>query len=93
MARRICRKSSGLHGLSQGIPFQLLIVIKIFPFVYTSLMDGELHLLASCTGEDWIRFGLEITFSVNMEECDVSDRGIAVRKEEAWFVFRHSLEV
>ena len=56
-------------------------------------MDGELYLLASGTGEDWIRFGLEITFSVNMEECDVSDRGIAVRKEEAWFVFRHSLEV
>lgn len=56
-------------------------------------MDGELHLLASGTGEDWIRFGLEITFSVNMEKCDVSDGGIAIRKEEAWFVFRHSLEV
>jgi len=56
----------------------------------TSLMDGKLHLLASGTGEDWIRFGFEITFSVNMEECDVSDGGIAIRKEEAWFVFRHS---
>ena len=56
-------------------------------------MDGELHLLASCTGEDWICFGLEITFSVNMEKCDISDGGIAIRKEEAWFVFRHSLEV
>ena len=53
----------------------------------------ELHLLASGTGEYWIRFGLEITFSVNMEKCDVSDGGIAIRKEEAWFVFRHSLEV
>ena len=59
----------------------------------TSLMDGELYLLASGTGEYWIRFGLEITFSVNMEKCDVSDGGIAIRKEEAWFVFRHSLEV
>jgi hypothetical protein len=28
-----------------------------------------------------------------MAECDVSDGGIANRKEEAWFVFRHSLEV
>ena len=56
-------------------------------------MDGELYLLASGTGEYWIRFGLEITFSVNMEECDVSDGGIAIRKEEAGFVFRHSLEV
>ena len=72
---------------------QLLIVIEVFPFMDTSLMDGELHLLASGTGEYWIRFGLEITFSVNMEECDVSDGGIAIRKEEAWFVFRHSLEV
>ena len=56
----------------------------------SSLMDGELHLLASGTGEYWIRFGLEITFSVNVEECDVSNGGIAIRKEEAWFVFRHS---
>ena len=56
-------------------------------------MDGELHLLASGTGKCWICFGLEITFSVNMEKCDVSDGGIAIRKEEAWFVFRHSLEV
>ena len=93
MARRICRKSPGFHGLCQGIPLQLLIVIEVFPFMDTSLMDGELHLLASGTGEYWIRFGLEITFSVNMEECDVSDGGIAIRKEEAWFVFRHSLEV
>jgi len=93
MARRICRKSPGLHGLCQGIPFKLLIVIEVSPFMDTSLMDGKLHLLASGTGEDWIRFGFEITFSVNMEECDVSDGGIAIRKEEAWFVFRHSLEV
>ena len=93
MARRICRKSPGLHGLCQGIPFQLLIVIEVLPFMDSSLMDGELHLLASGTGEYWIRFGLEITFSVNMEKCDVSDGGIAIRKEEAWFVFRHSLEV
>ena len=56
-------------------------------------MDGELHLLASGTGECWIRFGLEITFSVSVKEGDVSDGGIAIRKEEAWFVFRHSLEV
>ena len=56
-------------------------------------MDGELYLLASGTGEYRIRFGLEITFSVNMEKCDVSDGSIAIRKEEAWFVFRHSLKV
>ena len=93
MARRICRKSPGLHGLCQSIPFQLLIVIEIFPLMDSSLMDGELHLLASGTGEDLIRFGLEITFSINMEKCDVSDGGIAIRKEEAGVVFRHSLEV
>ena len=93
MARRICRKSPGLHGLCQGIPFQLLIVIEVFPLMDTSLMDGQLHLLASGTGEYWIRFGLEITFSVNMEECDISDGGIAIRKEEAWFVFWHSVSV
>ena len=56
-------------------------------------MDGELHLLASGTGEYWLRFGLEITFSVNMEKCDISDGGIAIRKEEAWFVFWHSVSV
>ena len=85
--------SPGRHGLCQSIPFQLLIVIEIFPLMDSSLMDGELYLLASGTGEYWIRFGLEITFSINMEKCDVSDGGIAIRKEEAWFVFRHSLEV
>jgi hypothetical protein len=72
MARRIYRKSPGLHGLCQGIPFQLLVVIEIFPLMDTSLMDGELHLLASGTGKHRLRLGAEETLSVPVIECDVA---------------------
>ena len=78
MARRFCRKSFGLDGFREGVPFQLLIVIEILPFTDSALVNGQLHLLASGTGKGWPCFCLEETFSVLVKECDVSDRCITV---------------
>ena len=78
MARLFYRKSFGLDGFREGVPFQLLIVIKILPFTDSALVNGQLHLLASGTGKGWPCFCLEETFSVLVKECDVSDRCITV---------------
>ena len=48
-------------------------MVEVPPFLESALVDGELDLLASCTGECRIGFGSEIAFTVSMEEGDVSD--------------------
>lgn len=48
-------------------------MVEVFPFLESSLVDGELNLLASSTWECRIGFGSEIAFTVSMEEGDVSD--------------------
>ena len=48
-------------------------MVEVSPFAESSLVDGELDLLASCTGECGVGFGSEVAFTVSMEEGDVSD--------------------
>ena len=48
-------------------------MVEVPPFLESSLVDGQLDLLAGGTGECRIGFGSEIAFTVSMEECDVAD--------------------
>ena len=48
-------------------------MVEVSPFLESSLVDGELDLLACGTGECGISFGSEVAFTVSMEEGDVSD--------------------
>ena len=48
-------------------------MVEVPPFLESSLVDGELDLLAGGTGECRIGFGAEVTLTVSMEEGDVSD--------------------
>ena len=73
MTGSIYRESFGSYFFCQGVPFQLLVVVEVPPFLESSLMNGELDLLASCAGECGVGFGSEVTFTVSMEEGDVAD--------------------
>ena len=46
---------------------------EVPPFLESSLVDGELDLLAGGTRECRIGFGSEVAFTVSMEEGDVAD--------------------
>ena len=48
-------------------------MVEVSPFAESSLMDGELDLLAGGTGECGVGFGAEVALTVSMEEGDVSD--------------------
>ena len=48
-------------------------MVEASPFLESSLVDGELNLLASCAGECGVGFGSEVALTVSMEEGDVSD--------------------
>ena len=48
-------------------------MVEVSPFLESSLVDGELDLLAGGTGECRIGFGSEIAFTVSMEEGDIAD--------------------
>ena len=48
-------------------------MVEVSPFLESSLVDGELDLLASCTGECGVGFGAEVALTVSMEEGDVAD--------------------
>ena len=48
-------------------------MVEVSPFLESALVDGELDLLASGTGECRIGFGSEVAFTVSMEEGDVAD--------------------
>ena len=48
-------------------------MVEVSPFVESALVDGELDLLASGTGECRVSFGPEVAFTVSMEEGDVAD--------------------
>ena len=65
--------SFGSYGSGQGVPLQLLIMPEVPPLLESSLMDGELDLLACGTGECGVGFGAEVALTVSMEEGDVSD--------------------
>ena len=73
MTGNICRESFGSYFFCQGVPFQLLVVVEVPPFLESALVDGELDLLASCAGECGVSFGSEVALTVSMEEGDVSD--------------------
>ena len=48
-------------------------MVEVSPFFESSLMDGELDLLAGGTGECGVSFGSEVALTVSMEEGDVAD--------------------
>ena len=48
-------------------------MVEVPPFLESSLVDGQLDLLAGGTGECRIGFGSEVAFAVSMEEGDVAD--------------------
>ena len=48
-------------------------MVEVSPFLESSLVDGELDLLACGTGECGVGFGAEVALTVSMEEGDVSD--------------------
>ena len=62
----------GSYSSGQGVPLQLLLVAKVPPLLESSLMDGQLHLLAGGTGKHRLRLGAEETLSVPVIECDVA---------------------
>ena len=45
---------------------------EVSPLLESSLMDGQLHLLASGTGKHRLRLGAEETLSVPVVECEVA---------------------
>ena len=48
-------------------------MVEVPPFLESSLVDGELDLLAGGTRECRIGFGSEVAFTVSMEEGDIAD--------------------
>ena len=64
--------SFGSDASGQGVPLQLLIMPEVSPLLESSLMDGQLHLLAGGTGKHGLCFGAEETLSVPVIECDVA---------------------
>ena len=48
-------------------------MVEVPPFLESSLVDGELDLLAGGTRECRIGFGSEVVFTVSMEEGDDAD--------------------
>ena len=48
-------------------------MVEVSPLLESALMDRELDLLASGTGECGVGFGAEVALTVSMEEGDVSD--------------------
>ena len=48
-------------------------MVEVSPFLESSLVDGELDLLAGGTGECRVCFCAEVAFTVSMEERDVAD--------------------
>ena len=45
---------------------------EVSPLLESSLMDGQLHLLAGGTGKHRLRLGAEETLSVPVIECNVA---------------------
>lgn len=66
-------QSFGSDRFSQSIPLQLFIVYEVPPLLESTLMNGQLNLLSSCTGKDWPGFSLNIAFTINMEKSNIAD--------------------